>query len=239
MSRCGRPWKHSSISVYSQFFVLSVLHRRAAAWKRIRVSHVCRVDRKLSSICEDLCAAALSGWTIAPVFSAVQVSSVALRAKLWQATSKTVHPLHSTRVCMETVSHFSFTNPHPVLFFLPLWWSGCVGGLGCAAAAALKVGGSVRGRVEARGCREREMLSPLTSGDVLFQQLYLQVEDLLLEVTQRVFHFLPPRHHVAQVPHLKHTRLSQISQLSSEFSICHPFSVREVTYSRWSSCFTD
>lgn len=58
------------------------------------------------------------------------------------------------------------------------------------------------------------MLSPLTSGDVLFQQLYLQVEDLLLEVAQRVFHFLPPRHHVAQVPHLKHTRLRQISQLS-------------------------
>lgn len=108
--------------------------------------------------------------------------------------------------------------PPPFVFFLPLWWSGCVGGLGCAAAAVLKVRGSVRGRVEMSGCRESEMFSPLTSGDVLFQQLYLQVKDLLLEVAQRVFHFLPPRHHVAQVPHLKHTGVSQISQLNQYLS---------------------
>lgn len=43
----------------------------------------------------------------------------------------------------------------------------------------------------------------LTSGDVLLQQLYLQVEDLLLQVAQGVFHPLSPRHHVAQVAHLK------------------------------------
>lgn len=46
--------------------------------------------------------------------------------------------------------------------------------------------------------------SILTSRHVLLQQLYLQVEDLLLEVTQSVFHFLPPCHHVTQVTHLEH-----------------------------------
>lgn len=37
------------------------------------------------------------------------------------------------------------------------------------------------------------------------------MEDLLLDVTQGVFHLLPPGHHVAQVPHLKRRKETRLT----------------------------
>lgn len=61
----------------------------------------------------------------------------------------------------------------------------------------------------------------LTSSHVLFQKLYLQMEDLLLEVTQTMLHFFPACHHVAQVTHLKtHVIIINIDNIPLRSRFC-------------------
>lgn len=68
------------------------------------------------------------------------------------------------------------------------------------------------GRVPApcpfRPCRHTSPAggAALTSAKILLNQFHLQMEYLLLKLTDGVLGSLPPCHHVAQVPHLKRHR---------------------------------
>lgn len=79
-------------------------------------------------------------------------------------------------------------------------------------------GGEVWASEGTDGVGENKLLQAvLTWVKVFLDELHLEMEDLLLEFTNGVFHFLPSRHHVAEVSNLqKHKERRSFRQSSKE-----------------------